>query len=186
MLNVNQQKFFSQFCFSEDSENARKAAWLTQSDRASVRISTKGEKIVQSKLDQIINPRALVFGLVLLGVVALSGRASGMLTGHPIEFDLQTDNYVGTHNFQVDIGSPDIQVINSEFVKISGVGTESRADKKGIVRTVYDSVKMARVYKGVDELYGRLMPSASAADAIVFAVYMPPQAPAPGQELRTI
>ena len=34
---------------------------------------------------------------------------------------------------------------------------------------------------GVDELYGNDMPSASIADAIVLAVYMPPQAPAPGQ-----
>lgn len=29
------------------------------------------------------------------------------------------------------------------------------------------------------------MPIASIADAIVLAVYMPPQAPAPGHELRT-
>jgi len=34
--------------------------------------------------------------------------------------------------------------------------------------------------------FGRLMPSASIATAIVFAVYIPPQAPAPGQALRTI
>jgi hypothetical protein len=33
-------------------------------------------------------------------------------------------------------------------------------------------------------LYGRLMPNVSIADAIVFAVYIPPQAPAPGHELR--
>lgn len=33
-------------------------------------------------------------------------------------------------------------------------------------------------------LYGRDIPSASIADAIVLAVYMPPQAPAPGHELR--
>ena len=30
------------------------------------------------------------------------------------------------------------------------------------------------------------MPSASIADAIVLAVYMPPQAPAPGQAWRTM
>ena len=39
---------------------------------------------------------------------------------------------------------------------------------------------------GVDELYGSDMPSASIAEAIVLAVYMPPQAPAPGQAWRTI
>lgn len=33
-------------------------------------------------------------------------------------------------------------------------------------------------------LYGRDIPNASIADAIVLAVYMPPQAPAPGHELR--
>ena len=36
------------------------------------------------------------------------------------------------------------------------------------------------------ELFGRLMPSASIADAIVFAVYMPPQEPAPGMALASI
>ena len=34
---------------------------------------------------------------------------------------------------------------------------------------------------GIDELYGSDMPMASIAEAIVLAVYMPPQAPAPGQ-----
>jgi hypothetical protein len=34
-------------------------------------------------------------------------------------------------------------------------------------------------------LYGRLMPIVSIADAIVFAVYIPPHAPAPGHELRS-
>ena len=33
---------------------------------------------------------------------------------------------------------------------------------------------------GLEELYGKLIPKASIADAIVFAVYIPPQAPAPG------
>ena len=39
---------------------------------------------------------------------------------------------------------------------------------------------------GIDELYGSDMPSASIAEAMVLAVYMPPQAPAPGQLWRTI
>ena len=38
---------------------------------------------------------------------------------------------------------------------------------------------------GSDELYGSDMPIASIAEAIVLAVYMPPQAPAPGQAWRT-
>src|SRR5690606_3617374 len=36
---------------------------------------------------------------------------------------------------------------------------------------------------GVEELKGNDIPKASIADAIVFAVYIPPQAPAPGQAL---
>ena len=36
------------------------------------------------------------------------------------------------------------------------------------------------------EEYGRLMPMASMAEDIVFAVYMPPQEPTPGQEWRSI
>ncbi|TXT22290.1 MAG: hypothetical protein FD138_3551 [Planctomycetota bacterium] len=38
---------------------------------------------------------------------------------------------------------------------------------------------------GIDELYGSDMPIASIAEAIVLAVYMPPQAPAPGMLQRT-
>ena len=38
---------------------------------------------------------------------------------------------------------------------------------------------------GLDELYGKLNPIASMAAAIVFAVYIPPQAPAPGQAFST-
>ncbi len=34
---------------------------------------------------------------------------------------------------------------------------------------------------GLEELYGKVIPKASIALAIVFAVYIPPQAPAPGQ-----
>ena len=37
-----------------------------------------------------------------------------------------------------------------------------------------------------EELFGRLMPSASMAEAIVFAVYMPPQEPGPGIEHASI
>nr|GMD84649.1 Uncharacterised protein [Ipomoea batatas] len=37
---------------------------------------------------------------------------------------------------------------------------------------------------GVEELLGRDIPIVSIADAIVFAVYIPPQAPAPGHEVR--
>ena len=39
---------------------------------------------------------------------------------------------------------------------------------------------------GFDELKGKVIPKASIADAIVFAVYIPPQAPAPGQAFSTI
>mmetsp|Transcript_10568 Transcript_10568/g.39160 ORF Transcript_10568/g.39160 Transcript_10568/m.39160 type:complete len:219 (+) Transcript_10568:606-1262(+) len=39
---------------------------------------------------------------------------------------------------------------------------------------------------GMLEEYGRDIPSASMHDAMVFAVYIPPHAPAPGQDFRTI
>ena len=48
------------------------------------------------------------------------------------------------------------------------------------------SSSLAGSSAGIEPLYGRLMPNASIADAIVLAVYMPPQAPAPGHERRTI
>lgn len=108
---------------------------------------------MHTKLNQMINPKVLVFALVVFGIIALSGRASGMLTGHPIEFDLATDNYTGTANFQLVTTNPDVAVLNTELVKISGAGSTSRADRKDKVKTVYDPVKIARVYKGVDDLY---------------------------------
>src|SRR5690606_14770256 len=37
---------------------------------------------------------------------------------------------------------------------------------------------------GLEDEYGRLIPKASIAEAIVLAVYIPPQAPAPGQVWR--
>ena len=48
-----------------------------------------------------------------------------------------------------------------------------------------DLMVTATGYKGqeyvVEELFGKQNPIASIAEAIVFAVYIPPQAPAPGQ-----
>ncbi len=38
---------------------------------------------------------------------------------------------------------------------------------------------------GFDDVYGKLIPNASIAEAIVFAVYIPPQAPAPGHAFLT-
>ncbi len=38
----------------------------------------------------------------------------------------------------------------------------------------------------MEESYGSAMPRASMAEAMVLAVYMPPHAPAPGHELRTM
>ena len=52
---------------------------------------------------------------------------------------------------------------------------DRRAGARGTRRACFGSSA------GVDELYGSDMPSASIAEAIVLAVYMPPQAPAPGQ-----
>ena len=40
-----------------------------------------------------------------------------------------------------------------------------------------------KYHAGIEELYGTLNPRASIALAIVFAVYIPPHAPGPGQEL---
>ena len=39
---------------------------------------------------------------------------------------------------------------------------------------------------GLEEEKGKLIPRASMAEAMVFAVYIPPQAPAPGQECCTM
>ncbi|MCA9568004.1 MAG: phage tail protein [Myxococcales bacterium] len=79
-----------------------------------------------------------------------------------VQFDLQTDNYVGTHNFQVIID--EIEVLNSEFVSVSGVVSESEEIefmhgtdpyvRRGAGRVTYEPVVMERVYKGMDEFYG--------------------------------
>lgn len=105
------------------------------------------------KLNQVINPKIIIFTLMILALIALSGRPSGMLTGHPIQFDLDTDNYVGTYNFQLIIHDSPIDVFNTEFVSVSGAGSATTADKKGELKTSYDPVKVGRIYKGIDALY---------------------------------
>ena len=60
-------------------------------------------------------------------------------------------------------------------------GLRSRSSKLRIAAPARKhSSSLAGSSAGVDELYGSDMPSASIAEAIVFAVYIPPQAPAPG------
>jgi phage tail-like protein len=80
----------------------------------------------------------------------------------PVQFDIQTDNYVGTHNFQVVID--EIEVLNSEFQSVSGIVSESEEVefmhgpapyvRRGAGRVTYEPGVMERVYKGMDEFYG--------------------------------
>lgn len=98
--------------------------------------------------------KTILITLALAAAVALTGGSSGFLTGHPIDFDLGTDNYVGTHNFLLTIEGMEGATFNSEFVIVSGVKSTTQQDKKGGLRTRYAPVEMGRVYKGVDDLYG--------------------------------
>ena len=50
---------------------------------------------------------------------------------------------------------------------------------------VFSSILLLLV-AGLDELYGKDIPIASIAEDIVLAVYIPPQAPGPGQALLII
>jgi len=78
-----------------------------------------------------------------------------------VQFDLATDTYVGTHNFQVVID--DMEVLNTEFVSISGVVSESEEIefmngtdpyvRRSAGRVTYEPVTMERVYKGIDDFY---------------------------------
>lgn len=78
-----------------------------------------------------------------------------------VQFDLATDNYIGTHNFQVEIEG--IDIINTEFVSVSGVVSETEEIefahgtdpyvRKTAGRVIYEPVVMERVYKGVDDFY---------------------------------
>lgn len=78
-----------------------------------------------------------------------------------IQYDLQTDAYVGTHNFQVEITG--IDTINTEFVSVSGVVSETEEIefmhgvdpyvRKSAGRLSYEPVVLERVYKGVDDFY---------------------------------
>jgi phage tail-like protein len=105
--------------------------------------------------------KVLVAGIGGLVLGALIVGANGILGG-PVEFDLATDNYVGTHNFQVEIEG--IDVINTEFVTVSGVvsQTEEIAFTNGsdpyVRKTAggveYKPIVLERVYKGVDDFYG--------------------------------
>src|SRR5262249_55873435 len=78
-----------------------------------------------------------------------------------IQYDAGTDSYVGAHNFQVEID--DLDVINTEFVSISGVVSTSEEVefmhgvdpyvRKTAGRVTYEPIQMERVYKGVDDFY---------------------------------
>jgi len=97
---------------------------------------------------------------ILLGLLALS-QLSGGLLGRPVQFDLATDNYVGTHNFQVKIEG--IDLINTEFQSISGLVSASEVvepaagndgkKRKIATRVHYEPIVLERVYKGVDDFY---------------------------------
>jgi phage tail-like protein len=78
-----------------------------------------------------------------------------------ISYDLATDNYIGSYNFQIAIDG--ITDINSEFVTVSGVvSTTEELEfmhgndpyvRKSAGRLSYEPVVMERVYKGVDDFY---------------------------------
>ena len=109
---------------------------------------------MSNSLKSMLNVKTLAFTLAAAATIVLSVNNSSMLTGHPIQFDLDTDNYVGTHNFVVDI--PDIAVINTEFVFVGGVNSKSvivQGKKKTSITTEYAPVEVQRIYKGVDDLY---------------------------------
>jgi phage tail-like protein len=79
----------------------------------------------------------------------------------PVQYDIQTDNYVGSHNFQIAIDG--MEMLNTEFVSVSGVVSTSEEVefhhgvdpyvRKTAGRVSYEPVVMERVYKGVDDFY---------------------------------
>lgn len=99
---------------------------------------------------------------IVAAASACSGGESFEYTYAPIELDLATDNYVGSHNFQVKIEG--IDVINTEFVSISGVVSEAEEieylqdtdpyARKSVNRVTNEPITLERVYKGVDDFYG--------------------------------
>src|SRR5690606_9775876 len=69
---------------------------------------------------------------------------------------------------------------NAFFVMIS-LGLISFSNNTLIAAAAFAiSSFFALLFAGLEEVYGKLIPNASNADAIVFAVYIPPQAPSPG------
>lgn len=90
---------------------------------------------------------------VALLFLVLAARLSGSLLGKPVQFDLATDNYVGSHNFQVKI--PGLDVINTEFQSVSGLesATEVSAGHNRTSTTTYSQLELKRIYKGVDAFY---------------------------------
>mmetsp|Transcript_11041 Transcript_11041/g.20034 ORF Transcript_11041/g.20034 Transcript_11041/m.20034 type:complete len:390 (+) Transcript_11041:309-1478(+) len=71
------------------------------------------------------------------------------------------------------------------LVKMSS-GFKSRSNRALIAAAVVlHSSRFSGDKAGLEDVYGKASPNASTAVAIVLAVYMPPQAPAPGQACRT-
>jgi hypothetical protein len=76
---------------------------------------------------------------------------------------------------------------SSDFLVMISDGLISFSSSKRIALPAFlDSSFLASLKAGLEELYGNAIPNASIAEAMVFAVYIPPHAPAPGQAFSTI
>ena len=74
---------------------------------------------------------------------------------------------------------------NASRVRIARGRRSSSSSRRSAAPTLRHSSRFRALAAGVELLYGSVIPSASAAAAIVFAVYIPPHAPAPGQAWAT-
>ena len=76
---------------------------------------------------------------------------------------------------------------SNAFIVIISLGLISFSNKIRIAFPASShSFFFSSLKAGLEELNGKLIPKASIAEAIVFAVYIPPQAPAPGQAFLMI
>ena len=80
-----------------------------------------------------------------------------------------------------------LNAFSSDFLVTMSLGFRSNSSSFSILLPATShSMTFSALLAGLEELYGRVIPIASMALAMVLAVYIPPQAPGPGHACLTI
>ncbi len=95
--------------------------------------------VIRNKMSNL----AIILTLAFLGLQASNAIAA-------VSFDLQTDNYIGTHNFQVVVVGLAGDT-NTEIITMSPIESVTKR-KNGVLKTSSSPLVVTRVFKGLDSI----------------------------------